>query len=172
MIRALQNLQKVTLNYAYSPFNQYSILSSKNEEITELKSKPGFIMKMEPKSDENQLDKETENMIADEEDEEEEDEEDEEDEEEDYKMETDTDESYSIALGGKNIKREEDEVKQKSNKRDSNSEMNRIKRETGTSSVEFNSLLVDVDGNYSVNLNLTNPRKELHANKFHKKKYI
>ncbi|XP_023328585.1 uncharacterized protein LOC111701513 isoform X2 [Eurytemora carolleeae] len=146
--------------------------SSKNEEITELKSKPGFIMKMEPKTDENQLDKETKNMIADEEDEEEEheeDEEDEEDEEEDYKMETDTDESYSIALGGKNIKREEDEVKQKSNKRDSNSEMNRIKRETGTSSVEFNSLLVDVDGNYSVNLNLTNPRKELHANKFHKK---
>ena len=126
-------------------------------------------MKMEPKTDENQLDKETENMIADEEDEEEEDEEDEEDEEEDYKMETDTDESYSIALGGKNTKREKDEVKQKSNKRDSNSEMNRIKRETGTSSVEFNSLLVDVDGNYSVNLNLTNPRKELHANKFHKK---
>ena len=123
-------------------------------------------MKMEPKTDENQLDKETENMIADEEDEEEEDEE---DEEEDYKMETDTDESYSIALGGKNTKREKDEVKQKSNKRDSNSEMNRIKRETGTSSVEFNSLLVDVDGNYSVNLNLTNPRKELHANKFHKK---
>ena len=166
MIWALQNLQKVTLNYAYSPFNQYSILSSKNEEITELKSKPGFIMKMEPKTDENQLDKETENMIADEEDEEEEDEE---DEEEDYKMETDTDESYSIALGGKNTKREKDEVKQKSNKRDSNSEMNRIKRETGISSEEFNSLLVDVDGNYSVNLNLTNPRKELHANKFHKK---
>ena len=132
-------------------------------------------MKMEPKTDENQ----TENIIADEEDEdeeeeeedeEEEDEEGEEDEEEeDYKMETETGESYSIALGGKNTKREEDEAKKKSNKRDSNSEMNRIKRETGISSEEFNSLLVDVDGSYSVNLNLTNPRKELYANKFHKK---